>query len=197
MVALTWVFGTITVVSLLLTVYYGRRTAALERARRKLEWADLQVAAAELADRLRDEFQPDFIFAPSLRGATFANLLIDQLNRDVPVLVGVTSWKAGSRPLAICGGYVALETSKWFIHVPQCLFEYRDSNILVVDDFVMSGDFLQRLRDAFVHDGLTLDRVKTLAIVTTRVAIRAHKAPDYHWMDTADDSFYFPWGKAR
>jgi len=146
---------------------------------------------------LKSEFRADIVFAPSLRGATFANLLIDQMDRDVPVFVGVTSWKAGTQPLSVCAGYSSLETSKWHVHVPKCLFDYADKNILVVDDFVMSGDFLARLRDTFVAGGLSLQRVKTLAIVTTKVAIRAHKAPDYHWMATSDDSFYFPWGKAR
>jgi hypoxanthine phosphoribosyltransferase len=195
---LNWVFGVATLISLALTVYYGRRAGELERSRKKLEWPDLQAAAADLAGMMAtDKFVPDAVFTPSLRGATFVNLLLGELEREVPVFVGIASWKDAPGAVATCNGFFCLETNKWYVHVPDCLPLLTQAKLLVVDDFAMSGDFISRLKEALVTRGFASANIRTMCIVTTKVALHNRKAPDYYWMETSDDSFYFPWGRAR
>jgi hypoxanthine phosphoribosyltransferase len=69
--------------------------------------------------------------------------------------------------------------------------------ILIVDDFVMSGDFLSALKRVLKDAGVSMERVRTASIATTKVAVRNHKGPDYYWWLADDDEFFFPWGKAR
>jgi len=195
---LTWAFGIVTILSLAVTVYYGRRAGQLERSRKKLEWSDLQASATDLAGSLaRDRFEPDAVFTPGLRGATFANLLVGELERDVPVFVGISSWKDAPGAIATCDGFFCLETNKWYVHVPDCLQKLPTAKLLIVDDFAMSGDFISGLKEALVSHGSVSGNIRTMCVVTTKVALHNHKGPDYYWMETPDDSFYFPWGRAR
>jgi hypoxanthine phosphoribosyltransferase len=194
---LSLVFGATTVIGLVLTVYYGRKSAQLELARKKLDWADLQSCANDLGSAIKKSFSPDVILTPGLRGATFANLLINEFDKELPVFVGITSWKEKTGAISTCSNYLLIETNKWYVHIPQCVLGYKGKNILIVDDFAMSGDFLERVRTLFVSEGFEEAAVKTACIATTKVAVHNHKAPNYFWMETTDDNFYFPWGKAK
>jgi len=80
--------------------------------------------------------------------------------------------------------------------VPNAPARYGEGDILIVDDFVMSGDFLEALKKQLVEAGVVASRIRSASIAVTRVAIRNHKAPDYYWWTADDDDFYFPWGKA-
>ena len=95
---LTWM---VTGISLLLgalgvgaTVYYSRAADVAERARRRLEWADLQSAASDMARRIKRDCSPVAVVTPGLTGATFANLLASEFTNQPPVYVGVRVWKA-------------------------------------------------------------------------------------------------------
>lgn len=57
----------------------------------------------------------------------------------------------------------------------------------------MSGDFISTLEQTLVDNGVLADRVMSVTIATTRVAISNHKAPNFYWWVADDDNFYFPW----
>jgi hypothetical protein len=61
----------------------------------------------------------------------------------------------------------------------------------------MSGDFLDSLKQVLVDSGVSNDRIRSVSIATTKIAVKNHKAPDYFWWHAEDDDFFFPWGKAR
>ena len=196
---LGWLFGLISVVGTLSTIHYGRKSYALEQSRRKLDWDEFQASAQDLARQVvQTKFQPDVLYTPGLPGATFANLLRQQLPGCPPVFVGLNVWKAaaGSQPSAISGFWV-LETSKWFVYVPEELASGKYERILIVDSFALSGDFLRTVKEKLVERGVLREQIKTLAVVTTKVALESFKGPDLFWMEVPDSSFYFPWGKAQ
>jgi len=190
-------FGITTVISMLLTVYYGRRARRLELERKRLRYDDLQAAANDLGVKINKAFTPDAVFTPGLHGATFANLLVAELETEVPVLVGVSSWKDSAKPITSVAGHRMLETNKWLVHVPEALLSGQYSSILVVDDFAMSGDFLQLIVTMLTAAGTKKEQIMTACVVTTTVAVQNHKAPNFYWQQTVDDTFYFPWGRAR
>jgi hypoxanthine phosphoribosyltransferase len=193
----SWIFGVTTIIGSILTIYYGRKASQLELARKKLDWADLQSCANDLGVEIKRSFIPDVIFTPGLRGGTFANLLLDEFNNEVPVFVGMTSWKDNPSPISTCGSFLLIETNKWYVHIPECILNYKDKNLLIVDDFAMSGDFLEKIRGLLVSNGFEESKIKTACVVTTKVALHSHKAPNFYWMQTPDDNFYFPWGRAK
>lgn len=193
----SWFFGLTTVVGLVLTIYYNHKSARLEIARKKIGWADLQSCANDLGSEIKKSFQPDVMFTPGLRGATFANLLVEEFEKDMPVLVGVTSWKTKPGAVSACPTFLSIATNKWYIHIPECLMSFKGCRVLIVDDFAMSGDFLEQVKKLLISHGFEDKNIKTVCMATTKVAEHNHKAPDYSWMQVADDDFYFPWGKAK
>ena len=83
----------------MLTAYYGNKSIRLEKAKKKLEWQDLQSSAVDLGNKIKREFVPDIVFTPGLRGATFVSLLIGEFNGEIPVFVGISLNKDASYPI--------------------------------------------------------------------------------------------------
>ncbi len=192
------VFGLITIISFGLTIFYGIKSTRLEKQRKKLDWTDLQSCAKDLGNELKKTgFNPDMIFTPGLRGATFANLLQNEIVQQIPVYVGISYWKDSISKCELIDGYELIETSKWYVLFPKLPMCQKGKKILILDDYVMSGDFLKSTKKMLIDFGLDENNIKSMAVTTTKIAIESHKAPDYYWMTTFDSNFYFPWGKAR
>src|SRR6266498_1264309 len=107
---LTYFFIITTILGLILTVYYGRKSRELEKSRKKLEWADLQASANDLGAKLKKQFKPRIVFTPGLRGATFANLLLNEFDYEIPIFVGVSSWKDNKGAVSALTGFMLIET---------------------------------------------------------------------------------------
>lgn len=195
---LTWIFGVIGVVGVSLTLYYGRKSARLERESKTISWSDVQLAADDLAEEIRKSgFRPNLILASGARGGIIAEFMAQHIDHSVPVLVGITQWKDTGYGSCDLSKYDYFETSKWRVSIPLAIYDNADKNILVVDDLAMSGDAMEQIRKRLVEKGFAKDRIKTATAVAADVAVKAHKAPDYYWLETHSSSFYFPWGKAR
>lgn len=55
------------------------------------------------------------------------------------------------------------ETSKWFSFVPKSICAYNECQILVVDDFAMSGEYLAALKICLNEQaGFSDDNIKTV-----------------------------------
>ena len=169
----------------------------LNLLRKRLEWADVQAAATDVARRITRDCTPVALITPGLTGATFANLLVEGLPGQPPVFVGTSTWKDATHGTVVAGDSFEFETNKWLVTVPRAPLLYAGGTLLIVDAFVMSGDFLEKLRTRLVEEGVDPARIKSASIAVTKVAIKNKKAPDYYWWEAADDDFYFPWGKAR
>lgn len=211
--------GILTVVSFGLTLYYGRRAAksetnlnvikqqsellhkqfiALERERRSVDFQDILACAVELKSELSATgFKPDIIFAPGLRGATFANVLEDEFRQDsMPVIVGISTW-TNFDFFSNTVGYRMLATERWQLLIPDILFANPDKKLLIVDDFAMTGDFLSILKKDLITCGYKKEHIQSITIATTTVAIENKTAPDFYWHESPDSNFFFPWGKAK
>ena len=198
--SLNIIFGIISVISFGTTIYYGRKSSNLEKQRKKIDWTDIQACANDLGkDLKKTKFKPDIIFTPGLRGATFVNLLQNEISKEIPVFVGISFWKENNKnfDLNLYEDFYTIETSKWFVLIPKILISQKKQKILIVDDYTMSGDFLQIITNLLVDNGIDKKNIKSMTIATTKVAIENHKEPDYFWMTTSDSNFYFPWGKAK
>ncbi|WP_146231451.1 hypothetical protein [Lentzea atacamensis] len=72
-----------------------------------------------------------------------------------------------------------------------------EGTVLIVDDFVMPGDFLDSLKQELVAAGPSEDRIRSAAVAVTKISVNNHKALDCYWWLAEDDRFFFPWGKAH
>lgn len=187
------------VVGVVLTIVYARKAERLNSIRKRLDWADLQAAASDLSQKIRADFNPVAVVTPGLTGATFANLLVTDFPGQPPVYVGIRTWKAADHSSGLSSESIRIETKKWIVEIPASVTALIESqgDILIVDDFAMSGDFLEMLRSEMVAAGFGPERIHSCSLAVTKVAIKNHKSPDYYWWIADDDEFYFPWGKAR
>ncbi|WP_025146352.1 hypothetical protein [Pedobacter jeongneungensis] len=211
--------GILTIVGFGLTIYYGIKAAKseeklnaitkeqtllniqfqdLERQKRSIDFQDILSCANELkSDLLELGFRPDVIFAPGLRGATFANVLENEFIKDsLPVMVGISTWSNFDYFDNVVG-YRILTTKKWQLLIPELLFVDTQRKLLIVDDFAMTGDFLSILKEELIKHGYLPHNLKSITIATTRVAIENKTAPDLYWRENVDSNFFFPWGKAK
>jgi len=195
---LTRVFGIISAVGVVLTIYYGIKSAKLERKRKTLEWSDILMAADDLAKAIkRTKFIPEVIFSPSVRGGIVAELVSQSLHLSTPVILGFSEWKYGELFDGDLTAYDSFDTSRWTVHLPRMLYCNVDRRILIVDDLAMSGDALAQIKLKLEENGCPKDNIKTATVVASKISGQNHKAPDHCWMETESTDFFFPWGKTR
>jgi len=134
---------------------------------------------------------------PGLAGATIANLVSDQFTGQPPVYVGISTWKDAPHGKSATDSYADFDTGKWLVSIPRDLISYKSAKILILDDFVMSGKFLETLKDWLVSEGMKPEQIGSASVAVTKMAIKLEMAPDFYWWTADDDEFYWPWGKAQ
>ena len=195
---LTWAFGLASVVGLALTLYYGRKSARLERASQTLSWEDVAVAADDLAAAIaRSGFQPDLFLALSVRSGIIAHFIAKHLTPTRPVLVGIVEWKEEDLFSGDLSAYDAFDTSKVRIHIPKALYANNKCRVLLVEDFIMSGDGMAETRSRLEAHGFPSHAIRTAALIVTGIALARHRGPDHYWKKVDSLDFFFPWGRAR
>ena len=196
-----YILGAATIISVPLTIFYGRKSRTLEKQKRSLDFEDMLAGAKEIKAAIQESgFAPEIIFTPGLRGATFANLLEDEfIGATQPVIVGITFFnKSGSNYFDNINGYQLIITERWQLLIPDLLFTQNKKRLLIVDDFALTGDFLSMLKKKLVDDyGFEVRNIRTATLATTNVAVAARYAPNFFWYKALDPNFYFPWGQAK
>lgn len=177
-------------------------TISSNRKNRKLKtvtWSDIQSATKFFWRRLQYQgIKPDFIITPGQKGGIIAQLIKDFYKDDIPILTGFL--KAKTQESIKGENYFTLSTTKWNVYMPILLKEFEEKDkikLLIVDDFVMSGDFMYLLKNTLLELGYLEQNIYSCAIAVTKVAMDANKSPSYYWKVVDDKDFYFPWGKAE
>lgn len=190
------IFGITTIIGVYLTIRYGQKFSELEKQRKTIHWTDLLISAKELALQMKKEFVPDVIITPGTNGATFVNILKNEISEDIPVLVGMNFSKSEKMTSIKMSDMLLIETSKTISYIPKYIMKFKDKKILIADDFAMSGDFINQMKSYLVKKQFKEENIKIMCIVATKIAIQSNKSPDYYWTISDDSNFYFPWGKA-
>jgi hypoxanthine phosphoribosyltransferase len=185
----------VTVLGFGLAIWQYIRAEELNKRQRDLDWPRFRSAASDLARAVdRSGFMPDYILAVSERGAIVGNLVARELRRQIPILTAGYLDKPDGTQIP---GYDEMLGTKSTTYLPQGLRELTKSKILILDDFVMSGDGMSGVKKQLVAHGFSAEHVKTGSVVATRLAIANKKGPDFLARETKDFDFYFPWGRAR
>lgn len=75
---------------------------------------------------------------------------------------------------------------------------YNTNNLLIVDDFAMSGEYLEKLKECLIHElGFQPSKIRTLCLATTQVAVNNNTAPNYSWRISDSAIVYLPWGRPQ
>ncbi|MFI7540281.1 phosphoribosyltransferase [Actinoplanes sp. NPDC049599] len=185
-----------TVIGFGLAIWQALRAEQLNRRERDLDWPRFRGATSDLARAIdRSDFMPDVILALSDRGAIVAHLVARELRNQVPIVTVAYHSTAGTS--VELPGYLALRGSKSTVFLPDRLREQSDWKVLLIDDFVMSGDGLSRVRDALIKQGFDPGRIRSGAVMATKLSLANKKGPDYVAREARDFDFYFPWGRAE
>jgi len=188
--------GLTTVIGFGLAIWQTLRAEQLNRRQRDLDWPRFRSAASDLARSIdRSDFMPDVILALSERGAMVAHLVARELRSQVPIVTAAYLSKPDHG--TELPGFRALRGTKAVTFLPDRLGELHGRRVLLLDDFVMSGDGLATVTRALLDQGFAPERLRSGAVVATRLAIANKKGPDYWGRETRDFDFYFPWGRAE
>ncbi len=173
-----------------------------KKANRKLKdvtWSDIHAATKYFWKNLKNKkFTPTMIITPGQKGGIVAKMVSDFYTDEIPILTGYFE-SVGKKPINY-EGYTTFHTTKWNIHLPIAIQEYKNkqtAKLLIVDDFVMSGDFLHNLKNELTNLGYLDSNIYACAVAVTKVAIDSKKGPDFYWKVVDDKDFDFPWGKAE
>ncbi len=191
---LNLIFGIVSLVGVVLTIYFGCKAAQLERERKSMSWPQLQLIADSVCfDMKKEGFVPDVILAPGTRGAILAETIVGKFNRNVPALVGISFMEFTPKAMPSIKDYFVVNVAKgWNIYVPEAIVEFKDRKILVVDDFCLTGEFFDKVKVLLLQQGFRRENIKVFCAVITQVTKSAGRAPEYYYRVTDDDSFYFP-----
>ena len=176
--------------------FLTKKGMRMQKESKMIDWAQLQVAAKSLSKKVRD-FEPDIIICPGQKGGIFAQLMVDELEIQVPIYTGFMVPKGKQLGSWLTVNYFSIDTTKWHVFLPSCIEQTKDCKVLIIDDFVMSGDFLLQLMAKLDEFGYDKNKIKSCSIATTDVAKGGNKAPDFYWKTVDASDFYFPWGSAK
>ena len=169
------------------------------RKLKAITWSDIQSATKFFWKKLKHEkFEPTFIITPGQKGGIISQLISDFYEEGIPICSGYL--EAKNKKQVTDDNYLTLSTTKWNVYLPISLKTCKQKDkvkLLIVDDFVMSGDFLYKLKSTLLELGYLEKNICSCAMAVTKVAIDANKAPSYYWKVVDDKDFYFPWGKAQ
>ena len=196
-VLMNWVFGIFGVGGTLFSLITEWRRRKTERENKSLSWEELMAGTTDLFKDIRSNFDPEVILTPNLRGGIIAHLIIDQFDRHIPAFVGQIFWKKSGGEVKPIPSHFKIATGKWELFIPEAIIEFKDSRLLIVDDFSMSGDTLANVKDELILRGFNPELIKTASLVTTKVAVDNNKSTDFRWRVNENNDFYFPWGKAK
>lgn len=188
------------IIGTLLSAYGAYLTVRSNQQTRKsktIDWGQMQTACKYICKQLKNNFIPDAIITPGQKGGILAQLILDNLDLEIPIYTGFLISKEKKSNEILSENYILLETTKWNVFLPKSIEVSKDMKILIVDDLVMSGDFLYKLQNRLIEYGYSKKNIQSCSIATTTVANATKKSPDYYWKIVDADDCYFPWGKAR
>lgn len=175
-----------------------------KKKRRSIQWSDLDVAVKAMTMQMKREFVPDVLYVPTQKAGIIAELMIPYLQNYTPTFFGIGipkqsySYKKAYSKIHNAPDYFHFETSKWDSFVPKYLMAYKTNNLLIVDDFAMSGEYLEKLKECLIHElGFQPSKIRTLCLATTQVAVNNNTAPNYSWRISDSAIVYLPWGRPQ
>lgn len=177
-----------------------QRREATEKALKSITWEDMQKASEKIARELIKTYQPAVIYIPNIKSGIMLQFIRNYFKEFIPVIVGQTISKQfytedACKKIKGLENYWYVDTQKWYTYIPNILLEYKDQNILVLDNLSLSGNFLGVITGELIKHGISHNNIVTACVATTEAAIADRVAPEYYYKTLADPKIvYMPWG---
>jgi hypoxanthine phosphoribosyltransferase len=189
------------------SIYTNRQSKEIDQLNKKLElqlktigFDDIKNFSEYVIAKIGN-WHPDVIYAPDLRGAFVAFILSQEMRRSIPVLHGVIVTKSAVPVDTLKSDYnpdnryLEFSTKKYHVLMDSQLTKYKDKKVLIVDEIVITGEVMERIRQELLARGFTDENVKTCSVVACSVAAKNDQAPDLNWRQVENADIVFPWGR--
>lgn len=205
---------TITMISIFVTIcsimssFMSNRRAKIEQQKREtaekalksITWEDMQKASEKIARELIKAYKPAAIYIPNIKSGIMLQFIRNYFEEYIPVIVGQTIPKEyfnkdSCNKIKGLENYWYVDTQKWHTYIPNILLEYKEQNILVLDNLSLTGNFLGIITNELIKHGISCNHIVTACVATTEAAIADHVAPQYYYKTLTDSrTVYMPWG---
>lgn len=197
---ITIVSTSFSIISFIYAIYCSYRLKKKEKEQKSITWEDVNIATKDLVKKIEKEFQPDVIYIPNVKSGLIVHFAKDYFSEYIPVILGQTILKkqypkSSTEKIENQDDYLYFETNKWYAYIPKSLLPFKHKNLLIIDDFAMSGDFLEKLVNQLIDNGFAKNKIITSCLATTEVAIANKKSPTFYWKKFSTIDIYMPWGK--
>ena len=167
------------------------------RDSKTIDWIQIHVGSRYLSKKIvKDKFAPDYILAPGPRSSIIAQEIANNLNEELPIFTGFVS-KENLFNNALDNDFVIIQVNQWYLHLPLSVKSLKGKNVLIVQDWILSGESLEHIKKKLLELGYEEERIRCCAIAVTQVPLRRKHRPNYYYKVVDPDECYFPWGKAR
>lgn len=193
----------LTIVSIFLgffSVFEYLQKKKVEKALKSITWDDMRSASVIISKKLIKEYHPDVIYIPNIKSGIMMQFIRNYFKEYIPVVIGQTVSKdyfnkQDCDKIKGLDNYWYAETNKWFVYIPKILLEYKDQNILILDNISLTGNFLNIVTKELIKYGIPEDHIETACIATSQSAINDAVAPKYYYKTLEDTKIvYMPWG---
>jgi hypothetical protein len=197
----------VTIISIIVSVYFGISNAKIKKAARTIQFSDLpHIADFVHKECKKIDFMPNIIFTPNVENYQFAKSISSKFN-NILILNGILIKKERKEenvPEILKKEYYTIDTVTWHMLVPKALFENLFANesnrILLVEDLAITGGLIKHIKD-YLRNEKKFEietNFKSFCIATTKLAQELDSGPDFYWKEiSTDDDLYLPWGKVR
>jgi hypoxanthine phosphoribosyltransferase len=182
------------VIGAIVAIYYGRKAISLDRKLNRFNWMDIENGVKALSRKVKKDFKPDLIFSLSGSPSIVSNLFIKQSEFYVPILTGISIYNNDSLQTPKILNYRIIESKKWHTYIPEELKNHKHKKILIIDDIVLSGDTLEKIKTMLLEFGFKSENIRSASLFCTDIAIESAKCPDHFWYKTNNHNFFLPWG---
>jgi hypoxanthine phosphoribosyltransferase len=193
---LTISFGLISVLGIILSAYFYQKSKQYSKERFRYEWADIQHGVERLLRSIaKTKYRPDVIIHSAGSPAIVANLAMILLDRFVPIYEWMVEdpLSAWLKPVE---GYVAFDTARWRIHIPQAIEALpRESRLLILDSTCMTGSTVDVVRRYL--KGLGFAHIKFASLLAVPQAKPRPTEPEFVYFVNPSNDWYWPWAKGR
>ena len=197
-ITLISIFVTISSIIFGIVEQFKRKKA--EKKLKSITWQDMQNASSYLARKLIKNYHPAVIYIPNIKSGIMLQFIKNYFKEYIPVIVGQTLPKdccSDNDILRIkdLDNYWHVDTAKWHTYIPKALLEYKNQNILILDNLSLTGNFLQIIIKELISHEIPKEHIATACIATTEAAIADETAPESYYKTLYDSkNIYLPWG---
>jgi hypoxanthine phosphoribosyltransferase len=182
--------------SILLTIYYQRKSRALYKERFRYSWADIEHGLLSLLRQLQTQsFGTQVIVTISGAGSIVGNLAMVMMDRQLPlytVMLEDPHHPWGVRPQ----DHEMYSSARWVLHIPKSILgEDNDKNILIIDDTCVTGTTTGIICDYLRNAGFR--SIKCISLLRVQPVVDLARNPDLFYFQTPNTEFYYPWGKGK